>query len=118
MNLEGNNYYRDLQSLQDECKRCLHFHVVVTMVDGSTLDGIIQDVDKDRVIILVGEDVMDPDDGMGMGMGMQFDSQRQGGRQRRRFRRFRPRAFPFNSLVGLSLLGYPFFAPPFFFPVW
>ncbi len=112
MNLEGNNYYRDLHSLQDECKRCLHFHVVVTMVDGSTLDGIIQDMDKDRVIILVGEDVMEQDD------GMQFDPQRQGGRQRRRFRRFRPRAFPFNSIAGLALLGYPFFAPPFFFPVW
>jgi hypothetical protein len=113
MNLEGNNYYRDLQSLHDECKRCLHFHVVLTMVDGSTLDGIIQDVDKDRVIILVGEDIMEQDD------GMQFDQQRQfphHGRPRRRFRRFRPRAFPFNTLVGLSLLGYPFFAPPFF--VW
>jgi hypothetical protein len=111
MALDENNYYRDLQSLHDECKRCLYYHANLTMTDGSTLDGIIENVDSDRIIVLVGEDVMEQDG------EDKSDEQRQyhgRPRRRRRFRRFRRRAFPLASLAALSLLPYPYiYQPPY-----
>jgi len=105
MYLEENDY-RDLQSIRDHCNRLMNFHVVVTMRDGSTFDGIIDSVDTDRVCILVGEDVME----------QECDDQRQFfggfGFPRRRFRRFRRRFFPFGTLAAISLLPFPIF--PFF----
>lgn len=117
MALEENDYYRDLQNLHDECKRCLYYHTTLTMTDGSTMDGIIENVDPDRIIVLVGEDVMEQDD------ENQPDEQRQfyghvHPRRRRRFRRFRRRAFPLATLAALSLLPYPYiYQPPYpFYP--
>lgn len=110
MALEENNYYRDLQSLYNDCERCVNYHVVLTMSDGSKVDGIIEDVDSNRVIMLVGEDVMEQE------YERQLDNQRQPfiiGTSSRRFRRFRRRAFPFRNLSALSLLQYPYFMPPF-----
>lgn len=113
MALEENNYYRDSQSLHDDCKNCLNYHVILTMTDGSTLDGIIQEVNSDRVSVLVGEDVMDQEDEA-------RDSYRQPigfGRPGRRFRRFRRRSLPLNRLAAIALLQYPYIMPPFpFFP--
>jgi small nuclear ribonucleoprotein (snRNP)-like protein len=108
MNFEGNDYYRDLESLHDQCKKCAYYHVIITMKDGSTLDGIIEDVDMDGVNMLVGEDVMEKDD------EGEYDQDRQYymyGRPRRRFRRFRRRRFPLASLLALSLLPYPVIPP-------
>jgi len=115
MALEENDYYRDLQNLHDECKRCLYYHTTLTMTDGSTMDGIIENVDPDRIIVLVGEDVMEQDG------ENQSDGQRQYhslNRPRRRFRRFRRRAFPLANLAAISLLPYPYiYQPPYpFFP--
>ena len=110
MDLERNDYYRDLQTLHDECKRCLYYHTTLTMTDGSTFDGIIENVDTDRIIVLVGEDVMEEES------ENQSDEQRQYygyGRPRRRFRRFRRKAFPLATLAALSLLPYPYIAPPY-----
>ncbi|MBK1812741.1 hypothetical protein JHL18_19145 [Clostridium sp. YIM B02505] len=110
MNLEGNEYYRDLQSLHDQCKKSMYFHAVFTMTDGSTFDGMIEDVDMNRVSVLIGEDVMEQDD------ENQYDQQRQYynyGRPRRRYRRFRRRAFPLNALAALALLPYHYIAPPY-----
>ncbi|MBB6623343.1 hypothetical protein [Clostridium gasigenes] len=109
MDYGKNNYYRELQSLslQDECKRCLNYHATLTMTDGSMFDGIIESVDADRVVVLVGEYVMEEDD------ENESDQQRQYHNPRRRFRRFRRRAFPLNALVALSLLNYPYIAPPY-----
>lgn len=98
--------YRNVQNIYDECRRLMNYHVVFTMKDGSTFDGIIESVDQDNVIILVGEDVIDQEC---EGQQRQYD------RQGRRYRRFRRRAFPLGSLIALSLLAYPFFAPPFAF---
>lgn len=105
---EKNDYYRDVQSLHDKCKRYMNYHTILTMKDGSTLDGIIESVDTDHIVVLVGEDVMEQED------ENQYDQQRQFhgfGRPRRRFRRFRRRRFPFNILAALSLL--PHFDPPY-----
>lgn len=113
MILNGNEYYRNLENLHDECEKYLAYHVVLKMADGSTVDGIIQKVDKDRIVILVGEDVMEEEEN-------QVNQQRQpfGGHQRRRFRRFRPRTFPLGALAALTLLQYPYVIPPYpyFFP--
>ena len=109
MDLEGNDYYRDLQNLHDECKRCLYYHIALTMTDGSKFDGIIENVDTNRIIVLVGEDVLERED------ENQSDEQRQYksyGHPRRRFRRFRRQAFPLANLAALSLLPYPYIAQP------
>ena len=110
MDLERDDYYRNLQNLQDKCRRSISFHVIFTMTDGSVFDGIIEDVDNNRVTALIGEDVMEQDDDPA-------DNQRQR-RPKGRHRRFRRRQFPLGSLAALSLLPYPYFAPfvPFFFP--
>lgn len=103
MNSERNDYYRELSNLHDECKKSLYFHAVFTMTDGTTFDGIIEDVNTDTVTVLVGEEVMED----------QFSEQRQYysyGRPRRRFRRFRRRSFPLGNLAALALL--PYVAPP------
>lgn len=109
MSLEETNYYRDSQSLYDDCKRALNYHVMITLKDGSKLDGIVVEVQPDRVMVLVGEDVMDEE------RGSEADLQRQpfGGRPMRRFRAFRPRFFPFGALATLALLQYPFIMPPY-----
>lgn len=110
MSLEIFDTYRDSNHMHEVCKRCMSFHAIITMVDGSTCDGIIEDVDKDCVIVLVGEDVMDD------AWENQMDQQRQPfghGRPRRRFRRFRRRSFPLNTLAALALLRYPYIAPPY-----
>lgn len=105
-----NDYYRDMQSLHVECKKYMYYHTVLTMRDGTVLDGIIESVDMDQVTVLVGEDVMEQEN------DNLSDQQRQYygyGRPRRRFRRFRRRRFPINTLVGLALLNYPYIAPPY-----
>lgn len=117
MDLEKNDNYRDIQYLHDQCKKNMHFHVILTMKDGSMMDGIIENVEPDRVIVLVGEDVMEMerDDDNDSDYERQFfgPDHRPRRRRRRRFRRFRRRHFPFANLAAISLLPYPFFAPPF-----
>jgi small nuclear ribonucleoprotein (snRNP)-like protein len=102
----GENY--SLQNLFDECKRLIDFHIILVMKDGSSVDGILENVDSNGIIMLVGEDVIDLDD-MPMPEGQrQFG----GGRGMRRRRRFRRRGFPFNNVRGV----FPFFFPFPFFP--
>jgi hypothetical protein len=111
MSLEREETYRDLQDLHDKCRQCMYYHINMTMTDGSTLDGIIETVDPDRIIVLVGEDVMEQEN-----QEQQSEQQRQyygyGHRPRRRYRRFRRQAFPLASLAALSLLPYPYYVQP------
>lgn len=110
MEFEKNDQYRDLKGLYDECKRCMYYHTTLTMTDGSAFDGIIENVDPDRIIVLIGEDVMDQEN------ENKAEGQRQyynHGRPRRRYRRFRRQAFPLASLAALSLLPYPYIVPPY-----
>ncbi len=110
MTLGRHDYYSNLQTLHDDCQRHLNYHVTLTMADGTTLDGIIEHVDMDRITVLVGEDVMEresenenaSDERQYYGFGY--------GRPRRRFRRFRRRQFPLASLAALALL--PYIIPP------
>lgn len=113
--------HREMQSMLDQCQKYMNYHALLTMKDGRMFDGIIDDVQPDRIIVLVGEDVMDDEDN-------EYDEERQmyggmhggkhGGmndynRPRRRRRRFRRRQFPLGSIAALSLLQYPYFAPPY-----
>ncbi len=108
MTLERIDYYRDLQSLYDQCKKNLYYHSILTMTDGSVVDGIIEDVDNDSIVVLVGEDIMEQDDNEPNNQQRDFYR-----RPRRRYRRFRRRRFPLGNLAALSLLAYPFYAPPY-----
>ncbi|WP_297423611.1 hypothetical protein [Clostridium sp.] len=108
MELEKENNYRDYQYIHNKCKKCLFYHTALTFTDGRTIDGIIESVDPDRIIVLVGENVMDSND------DNQYDQQRQYGWYHRpgiRYRRFRRQAFPLATLAALSLLPYPYIAP-------
>lgn len=114
MDFEKDDYYRDLKGLYDECKRCMYYHANLTMTDGSTFDGIIENVDPDRIIVLIGEDVMESE------AEKKEEGQRQYytyGRPRRRYRRFRRQAFPLATLAALSLLPYPIL-PPYPYPIY
>lgn len=107
-----------LQNLFDECKSLINFHIIVVMKDGSSVDGILENVDANGIVMLVGEDVIDVD-GMpmmpmrdGQGQFDMSDSLRQGPRGMRGRRRFRRRGFPFGNVRGV----FPFFFPYPFFP--
>ncbi len=103
------------RNLQGQCKQYMYHHVVLSMTDGRTFDGIIENVGNDRVTVLVGEDVMERETegeedfryygGYGYGYG----------RPRRRFRRFRRDVFPLATLAALALLPYaapyPYYPP-------
>ena len=98
------------QNLKSKCKKYLYYNVTLIMSDGGIFDGIIENLEQDRIVMLVGEDVMDLDDNEDT-----YDENRQHGnvgfnrRPRRRFRRFRRRFFPFANVAALELL--PFFPP-------
>jgi hypothetical protein len=112
MDLERINYHNDVENLQDKCKKYLYHHVSLIMTDGSIVDGMIENVDPDRITMLVGEDVMGPDDDDESNEQRQYGQFGQFGhhrRPRRRFRRFRRRFFPFANLAELALI--PHFAP-------
>ncbi|MEG1131988.1 MAG: hypothetical protein RSD77_06700 [Romboutsia sp.] len=80
----------------------MYYHTVLTMRDGSKIDGIIENVGTDRIMVLVGEDVIVDED-----CENQFDRQ-SSSRRPRRFRRFRRRIFPLSALLAISLLAHPF----------
>ena len=59
MALEQNDYYKDLRNLEHQCKKYLYYHITLTMIDGSSFDGIIENVDNDIITVLVGEDIVE-----------------------------------------------------------
>lgn len=105
MQLEGNNSM-NVQNLYNDCKRMMSYHTMLRMQDGTEVDGIIESVEPDRVNVLVGEDVIDRE------VGNEYNAQRQYGSPMR-YRRFRRRTYPLASLLALSLLPYPYYAPPY-----
>ena len=121
MDLEKDDFYRDLKGLYDECKKCMYYHATLTMTDGTAYDGIIENVDPDRIIVLVGEDVIEGEnEDKAEGKRQYYNYGYGHGRPRRRFRRFRRQAFPLATLAALSLLPYPYYSPlypyPYYYP--
>jgi len=107
MALEKNDCHSDLRNLHDKCKKYVYYHITLTMMDGRSFDGIIENVAKDMITVLVGEDMIEQEN------EDQADAPRQNygyGRPRRTFRRFRRQNFPIGTLAALALL--PYIAPP------
>ncbi|AGF56442.1 hypothetical protein Cspa_c26770 [Clostridium saccharoperbutylacetonicum N1-4(HMT)] len=110
MELDEINYSNNMRNLQSKCQKYLYCNVSLIMSDGSIFDGIIENADQDRIVMLVGEDAMDLDDNDNDNE-YNYDEKRQYGnvgfhrRPRRRFRRFRRRFFPFANIAALELLS-------------
>ena len=101
MNSNKENYNRDECNMHDKCRHLMNYHVIFTMRDGRMFDGIIENVDRDNVTVLVGEDMMDGE-----------STNRQVGPMR--FRRYRRRNIPLTTLIGITLLTYPYIFPHFY----
>lgn len=127
MNLEKDDSYTNLLTMHDRCKKFMNYHVKFTMKDGSTFDGVIVNMEPDKIIALVGKDVIDKGDD-----DIKYNHKNQyrlvyGVPQPYpiRYRYFGPQEFPVASLAALSLLSYPYFTPPYpynyynpFYPVY
>ncbi|RCW76925.1 hypothetical protein [Saliterribacillus persicus] len=122
MNHENYGHQQYPQNLHDTCEQLKYYHVTVSLKDGTTFDGIIENVDAENVIILVGEDVMDREDNTPDQSRQVFNPYGGGGYgpyggggygpygyPPRRVRRYRRRNFPLGALAALTLL--PFIAP-------
>lgn len=99
---------QNLKNLKDECEKLLSYHVILTMTDGNIFDGIIEKVDGDQIVVLVGEDIIDQSE--------TTDTRQFGGR---RFRRFNRMVFPLVGLAALALVTYPYYRPyyyPYYYP--
>lgn len=102
-----NDYYRDLNDVEDQCKKYLYFHVVLTMTDGRKADGIIQNVDANGITMLVGKDVMENESQNNSGEQRQYyDYDYDYDRPITRYRQFTPGLFPLNTLAKIALLPY------------
>ena len=102
MSLEIFDYERNDMSIYEQCQRCISYHTIIQMKDGSSFDGIV-------VFVLVGEDVMTDE----MANEMARQPRQPFGPMRNRYRRFRRRPFPINTIAALALLRYPFIVPPY-----
>lgn len=90
-------------NIADECKRLRSFHVILLLKDGIKLDGIIQDMNDEGVLVLVGEDVF------------KNPSQNTPNRQNYMYRRYKPRFFPFAALATTYIMPYSYYTPFFLF---
>jgi hypothetical protein len=107
-NFDSNNDFDYSRNSHEKCKKYLFHHVLLTMNDGKTYDGIIEEVEGDRLTVLVGEDASDDE---------VDDRQFYGGYGPRRFRRFRRQFFPLAALTALALLPYAYpypYYPPYY----
>ena len=90
-------------NIADECKRLRSFHVILLLKDGIKFDGIIQDINDEGVLVLVGEDVF------------KNPSQNTPNRQNYMYRRYKPRFFPFAALATTYIMPYSYYTPFFLF---
>lgn len=91
------NNQQALQQIQTQCNQMKDHHVELKMDDGQSVDGVLTEVNNDGVTLLVGEDV-------------HYEEERQFGY---RYRRYRPRFFPYGRFGGIGF--FPYFFPPFFY---
>jgi hypothetical protein len=101
MSLENHEYLSDTRNLHDKCQKYMYHHVMLTLSNGSSFDGIIEDIGNDQITVLVGEDVMERESD-------ELEERQYygyGRPRRRRFRRFRRQVLPLAFLTALSLLS-------------
>ncbi|MFC7321562.1 hypothetical protein [Halobacillus campisalis] len=111
-NMSGNQ--QQMKPTKQYCKQLMNYHVMGTMEDGSSFDGIVMDANDNEVTMLMGEDVMVDENGNEENESRQWGYGGYGGFGRRRARRFRRRVLPLAGLT--SLLLYPYFAPYPYYP--
>lgn len=104
-----NNRNIQNQSMQDQCRNLMHYHVVFIMADGCKLDGIIESVNENEVTVLIGEFITEED------LENNLKSKRQYGYPTR-YRRYGRRVIPLIALASLGLLPYPYYPPPYYPP--
>jgi hypothetical protein len=125
------------QNIHQTCKHHMYFHVIIKTNDGQQTEGIITDLDKKNVYMLVPQDMMPADEqespqmGPGQVTGQQAGQQQQTMQQqsshhqnqrqwygRPRYRRFYRQIFPLAALAALSLYPYypPYPYPPYPYP--
>ncbi|MGL5379995.1 hypothetical protein [Clostridium sp.] len=107
MSLEVVGSYRNSRSIKEQYKTYISYHAVLIMNDGTTCDGIIEGIDGDEIIVLVGEDVVIDEKGDNMNRQRPM-----GGR----FRRFRRNNFPMDGINRIDLIRYPFINPIYPYP--
>lgn len=114
MKFENDYCYDDISILYDKCKKFLYYHVLLTIKDGSMFDGIIKNVNTNRIIVLVGKNIIEPKPKNIHNQQRQYN---QNDNIIQIYRRFDPQSIPLNALTGLYLLPYPFISPQYpFYP--
>ncbi|MBY6037865.1 hypothetical protein KUV80_14425 [Fictibacillus nanhaiensis] len=109
------------------CKDHMYYHVIIKTEDGQQVEGIITDLDKKNVYMLVPQDMMPVDENEHespqMSHHQQAERQRVQQNQRQyygrpRYRRFYRQIFPLATLAALSLYPYyqPYPYPPYPYP--
>lgn len=111
MALEIFGYYRESVSIRDKCKEYQSYHTVIIMDDGTTVDGIIEDINGDEIIMLVGEDVLASEN-----ENNQLRQPPGGYNRPNRYRRFRRRNYPIGGINRIGLLPYPYIPPVYPYP--
>lgn len=109
------DYNKGMKNSPNKYEKYLYYNVTLIMSDGSIFDGIIESVEEDHIIMLVGEDVMELDnsDDNTNNENRHYGNGPHNRRPRRRSRRFRRRPFPFPNIVAVELLPY---IPPYPYP--
>ncbi|QAS54614.1 hypothetical protein HLI_10430 [Halobacillus litoralis] len=93
----------------NQCNKFKYYHVMVKTEDGRSFDGIITDVNHEKMTILISEDVTVDENG-----NSTDDRQYYGGYGRRRARRFRREVLPLAGLATLAL--FPYLTPYPYYP--
>lgn len=104
MKFERDNYDSDVATLYNKCKEFLYYHIIFIMKDESTFDGIIRNVDANRIIVLVGKDIVKTEYENIPNKQRQYDEDNH---RLQRYRRFEPKDVPLTDLTGLYLIPYP-----------
>ncbi|RII31876.1 hypothetical protein D2A34_26285 [Clostridium chromiireducens] len=103
MKFKRNDYHIDVASLYNKCKNFLYYHIIFIMKDGSTFDGIVTSVEANRIIVLVGKDIIKTEYKNIPNEQRQYDEDNH---RFQRYRRFEPKDVPLTDLTGLYLLPY------------
>ncbi|MFC7370145.1 hypothetical protein ACFQPF_00450 [Fictibacillus iocasae] len=95
------------------CKQCVSYHVLAKTKDGQQVEGIITNVDRQNVTMMIPQD-MEPQDTQSQGQSTREGRPYWGPR----YRRWYPRIYPLAALTALSLFPYypPYPYPPYPYP--
>jgi len=118
---EGSPEQIRTDNMHQICKQHMYYHVQVKTTDGQQVEGIITDIDKKNVYMMVPQNMVPAQEGEQESPQVtqqQMSQQGQQGGQRNQrqygrgyYRRFHRQIFPLAALAALSL--YPYYYPPY-----